>query len=129
MSRLYAAIGLLVIVAGAWWAWTDRGRQIEDARKAQATAEAALAACEATKAGVEASAAACSAATEEAATLSAQRARQAQEAVASAQARANTAERRAADLLRRRPSDPGDLCRSADVMLTEWIRQRREGRP
>jgi hypothetical protein len=129
MGRVYAIIGLLAALAVAGWAWTDRGQQIKDARKAQATAESALAACDAAKASIEASAAACSAATAEAAALSAQRARKAQEAVASAQARANTAERRANDLLGRRPSDPGDLCRSADAMLTEWIRLRREAQP
>jgi len=29
-----------------------------------------------------------------------------------------------AELLRRRPADPDDLCKSADIMLTEWIKSR-----
>jgi hypothetical protein len=44
--------------------------------------------------------------------------------VAAAQACEHGASKRVTELLRRRPADPGDLCKSADGMLTEWIKSR-----
>lgn len=56
--------------------------------------------------------------------MAAKRAADAQAAVAAAQAREHEASKRVAELLRRRPADPDDLCKSADTMLTEWIKSR-----
>jgi adenosyl cobinamide kinase/adenosyl cobinamide phosphate guanylyltransferase len=56
--------------------------------------------------------------------MAAKRAADAQAAVATAQAREKEASKRVAELLRRRPADPNDLCKSADGMLTEWIKGR-----
>lgn len=56
------------------------------------------------------------------------RAASAAAARAEAQVRATVAEKKAADLARRPPSKPADLCGSLDELLTEAIKERRAGR-
>lgn len=58
----------------------------------------------------------------------AERASQAAAALAQAEGRAAVAEGKAADLGRRPPARPADLCGSLDELLTEAIKERRAGR-
>ncbi|AOZ05975.1 hypothetical protein [Cupriavidus malaysiensis] len=57
-----------------------------------------------------------------------ERARHAASEVAAAAGRARMAEARAADLARRPPAKPDDLCGSLDELLTQAINERRDGR-
>jgi hypothetical protein len=109
------------VLAGIFLA---QDRALKTARAALATTTASLTTCQAERASVAASAAACRRSVDEAAALSAKRATDAQAAVAAAPAREHEASKRADELLRRRPADPNDLCRSADGMLTGWIKGR-----
>ena len=119
--RIYIIIACVAAMAAVFW---QQHSELTATRAALKTATTDLATCGAVRDSVEAAAAACSRATEEAATLAAERAKRAQAAVEAAQAGERVATQRANALLKRRPSDPTDLCRSADEMLTDWIKQR-----
>ena len=123
MSKTIIAAIVVVgaALAGIFWA---QDRALKGARADLAAANAALATCQSEKASITASAAACSRSVEEAAAMAAKRASDAQAAVAAAQAREKEASKRVSELLRRRPADPNDLCKSADSMLSEWIKSR-----
>ena len=123
MNRLLIPAMLVTasVLAGIFLA---QDHALKTTRAALATTTASLATCQAERASVAASAAACSRSVDEAAALSAKRAADALAAVAQAQAREHEASKRVAELLRRRPADPNDLCKSADGMLTEWIKGR-----
>ncbi|MCP3022322.1 hypothetical protein [Cupriavidus basilensis] len=58
----------------------------------------------------------------------AERVSQAAAALVQAEGRAAAAEGKAADLARRPPARPADLCGSLDELLTETIKERRAGR-
>jgi FtsZ-interacting cell division protein ZipA len=118
---IVSAIAIVAALAGIFWA---QDRALKGVRADLAAANAALATCQSEKASITASAAACSRSVEEAAAMAAKRASDAQDAVAAAQAREKEASKRVAELLRRRPADPNDLCKSADSMLSEWIKSR-----
>ena len=109
------------VLAGIFLA---QDRTLKNARADLATTTASLATCQAEKASITAAAAACSRSVEEAVAMAAKRAADAQAATAAALAREHEASKRVAALLRRRPVDPDDLCKSADGMLTEWIKGR-----
>lgn len=123
LTRFLVPIILVIASALTGIFWTQN-HALKTARAELKAANMALAACQSEKVSITASAAACSRSVDEAATMSAKRATEAQAAVAAAQTRANDASKRVAALLRQRPADPNDLCRSADGMLTGWIKGR-----
>lgn len=115
---VYACAGLALMlslsVAGNWLLVKLRDGAIKREASAQAAGDQA-----------RATAAACSKATEEAARQETERTQAARAAVQAAEARARSAAKRANDLLSLRPAVPADLCSSADVLLTDWIKRRR----
>ena len=115
---------MLVVASVLAGIFLAQDHALKTTRAALATATASLATCRAEKASITASAAACRRSVEEAAAMADKRAADAQAAVAAARAREHEASKRVAELLRRRPADPNDLCKSADGMLTEWIKGR-----
>lgn len=104
MNRLYAALGVGAIaftfilwVAGTINGWRDRAL----------TAEASVATLEARVAGAQA--------------LAAERSARAEAAIRDAEAASKASQRRARTYASAQPSNPSDLCASADALMTEAL--------
>ena len=121
MSRFIFPLTVIASLAGIFFI---QNHALSNMKTDLATANEALIKCQLSKSTIEANAAACTRSVEEAEAVAVKRAADAQAAVAAAQEKANKASERVAELLKQRPSNPDNLCQSADVLLTTWIKGR-----
>ena len=120
--RIYIIVAFVAAMVALFW---QQHSELTSTRTALKTATTDLATCRAVSASVAAAASSCRLSVDEGAALSAKRAKQAQAAVEAAQANERRATMRATSLLKQRPENPDDLCRSTDVMLSDWIKNRK----
>ena len=120
--RIYIIVAFVAAMVALFW---QQHSELTSTRTALKAATTDLATCRAVSDSITASAASCRLSVDEGAALSAKRAKQAQAAVETAQANERRATMRATSLLKQRPENPDDLCRSTDVMLSDWIKNRK----